>query len=64
VHIDGQTVTVRAQVATLKGLSAHADRGELLRWLKAIPDLRRVGLHHGDRAAQTDFAKYAVNHWR
>lgn len=63
MHIDGQTVTVRARIATLRGLSAHADRGELVRWLRAIPNLRRVGLHHGDRAAQTDFAKYAMANW-
>ena len=50
---------VRARIATLKGLSAHADRRELLGWMRAIPDLRRVALHHGDVESQDAFAAWA-----
>lgn len=63
VHIDGEEVLVRAKVRTLKGLSAHADRKELLAWLRHVPDVRRVALHHGDVAAQEDFVRYAEERW-
>jgi metallo-beta-lactamase family protein len=60
VWLDNQEVPVRARIETLRGLSAHADRAELLRWVKAIPDVKRIALHHGDRAAQEDFVQYAA----
>ncbi len=63
VRIDGEEVLVRAKVATLRGLSAHADRRELLDWLRAIPEVRRVALHHGDVAAQEAFVAYAEERW-
>jgi metallo-beta-lactamase family protein len=59
VHIDGEDVVVRARIATLRGLSAHADRKELRAWLRKIPGVRRVALHHGDVEAQTAFAAWA-----
>jgi metallo-beta-lactamase family protein len=59
VRIDGEDVTVRARIETLKGLSAHADRKELLTWMRALPDTRRVALHHGDVDAQAAFARWA-----
>ncbi|MCA9590482.1 MAG: MBL fold metallo-hydrolase [Myxococcales bacterium] len=60
----GEEVLVRAKIARLKGLSAHADRGELLDWLRAIPDARRVALHHGDVEAQDAFAAWAPEQLR
>ena len=48
-------------LALFSGLSAHADRRELLAWLRAIPNVRRVALHHGDVEAQEAFAAYAFN---
>jgi hypothetical protein len=36
VHIHGQDVPVRGKVETLDGLSAHADREEILRWLSGF----------------------------
>lgn len=59
VRLDGEEVLVKASIETLKGLSAHADRGELLRWMRAIPDVKRVALHHGDEEAQRDFVAWA-----
>ncbi len=36
IRIHGQDVPVRAKVETLDGLSAHADREEILRWLSGF----------------------------
>lgn len=58
VRIDEEEVLVRAKVATLKGLSAHADRNELRAWLGHIPGVRRVALHHGDVDAQEAFVRW------
>jgi metallo-beta-lactamase family protein len=58
VRLDGREVDVRAAVEYLPGLSAHADRGELRDWLSALPEVRRVALHHGEHAAQHAFATW------
>lgn len=53
VAIHGQTVRVRAQIHQLHGLSAHADRDELLRWCQALPGVpERVFLNHGEDPAR------------
>jgi len=52
VEFDGEKVKVRAAVHQLSGLSAHADQGELLAWLAAIPSVGQVVLHHGEVEAQ------------
>ncbi len=62
VRVDGEEVQVRAKIATLKGLSAHADRKELRTWLGRIPDVKRVALHHGDVDAQQSFASWHGSH--
>jgi metallo-beta-lactamase family protein len=49
VKIHGRYVPVRAQVAKLDSMSAHADRGEILRWLGTFPAKpRRLILVHGE----------------
>jgi metallo-beta-lactamase family protein len=53
IRIFGQFVPVRAQIERLENLSAHADSGEILRWLggfKRAPE--KVFLVHGEPAAQ------------
>lgn len=60
VRIDGDDVRVAAHVETLSGLSAHADRRELARWLRAIPDVRSVALHHGEPEAQAALSRYLM----
>jgi metallo-beta-lactamase family protein len=59
VRIDGEDVPVRASIETLPGLSAHADRSELLRWVRALPETRRLALHHGEPSQQTGFRDWA-----
>ena len=52
IKIHGQYVPVRAEVAVLHNLSAHADYAETLAWLghfKRAP--RRVFITHGEPAA-------------
>jgi metallo-beta-lactamase family protein len=58
VRIHGQDVPVRAQVETVEGLSAHADRGEILGWLgtaRAVP--RSIHLVHGEPGALAGLAE-------
>ena len=62
VWMDGQEVPVRCHIDTLQGLSAHADRKELAAWLRAIPDVKRVGLHHGEVSAQRALVTYLGPH--
>lgn len=53
----GETVPVRAKVKIIDGFSAHADQGELLRWLgnfKRPP--RRTFVVHGEPGASDSFA--------
>lgn len=57
VGIHGRSVRVRASVSSLQGLSAHADRDELLRWCRELggaPD--RVFLNHGEDPARKALA--------
>ncbi len=49
VGIHGRQVAVRAEIHALHGLSAHADRDELLRWCQALPAVPgRIFLNHGE----------------
>jgi metallo-beta-lactamase family protein len=54
VHIHGRDVEVRAQVYRLEGLSAHGDRGEILRWLHGFqrPPAACYVVHGEPAAAQ------------
>lgn len=56
VRVLGQPKNVRAQIAALDGLSAHADQAELLNFLKPLlrGNLKRIFLVHGEYAAQED----------
>ena len=49
VGIHGDSIRVRAEIRQLHGLSAHADRGELLQWVEALPGSpQRIFLNHGE----------------
>ena len=52
VRIHGQSIAVHARIAKIDSMSAHADRGEILRWLgtlrsrrAALSGARRAGAH-------------------
>ncbi len=49
VRLFDEDIQVRARVHTINGFSAHAGRSELLDWLRACGNPRRVFLVHGDR---------------
>lgn len=49
VKIHGRSIAVHAQIAKINSMSAHADRGEILRWLGALPSPPgRLCLVHGE----------------
>jgi metallo-beta-lactamase family protein len=51
VRIHGRSIAVNATVAKIDSMSAHADRGEILRWLGTLGSApRRLCLVHGEPA--------------
>jgi metallo-beta-lactamase family protein len=48
VRMHGQEVPVGAAVETVSGLSGHADRTDLVRWLSGMPDPKACFLVHGE----------------
>lgn len=57
VKIHGREIAVKARIETIDGLSAHADRGEVLAWLKASRNKpRKIHLVHGESEAIEAFA--------
>ena len=52
VRIHGQDVRIRAEVVKLDDMSAHADRNEMLQWLRTLaPAPRYACITHGEPAA-------------
>jgi metallo-beta-lactamase family protein len=66
IKIHGSWIPVRAEVASLEGLSAHADREDLLGWIAALPRApRHVYVTHGEPEA-ADSLRQAIeerHHW-
>jgi metallo-beta-lactamase family protein len=56
LRMHGQDVPVRAAIETVPGLSGHADRKELLRWLTPLEAPKRVFLTHGELDSMQAFA--------
>jgi predicted metal-dependent RNase len=52
----GKHLLVRATIETLSGLSAHADRRELLNWARCLPPTKVLALFHGEPQAQRALA--------
>jgi metallo-beta-lactamase family protein len=48
LRIHGEQVPLRAAVVKLSGLSAHADRDQLLRWAEPLPPPERTFVVHGE----------------
>ena len=59
VRLLGEDILVRAEIYTLGGLSAHADRTALLAWLEYFRSKpRKVFVVHGEESVATGFAAH------
>ncbi len=57
VKIMGEEIGVRAQIHSIGGFSAHADRGGLIDWLEGFEQLPRgIFITHGENNAQKELA--------
>ena len=60
LRMHGKDIPVRAEIVQLASASAHADAGQLLDWLRALPGApRRVFVVHGDPEA-SDRLRYRI----
>ena len=58
VHLFGEEITVRAEIFTLGGFSAHADQPALLRWLRGFKHApRQTFVVHGEEEIALGFAR-------
>ena len=58
VRIFGEEIQVRAQVRTVSGFSAHADRNGLLHWLQGVSgEPQMVYVNHGEEDQSLAFAE-------
>jgi metallo-beta-lactamase family protein len=56
VELEGRTIPVRARIHCVPGLSAHADKKELLAWLAAVPGGPKTYVTHGEPEASAELA--------
>ena len=62
VKLFGEEISVNAKIATLAGISGHADHDMLLDWLGDIaPRVKTVFVNHGDDGVCDSFAKDIEN---
>jgi metallo-beta-lactamase family protein len=57
VTVLGEPIAVRAQIHTINGFSAHADKKALLDWLGAFANKPEVFIVHGEEAVELEFAE-------
>lgn len=59
VKLFGETILVKASTYKLSGMSGHADKDGLLRWISAFKKKpKRVFVVHGDKTICEDFSQY------
>jgi metallo-beta-lactamase family protein len=59
VHIFGQEIIVRAEIAVIESFSAHGDRAKIARWLHPEEgSVQKIFLVHGEDATKMSFASY------
>ena len=58
VRIHGRVLPLRAEIASIHGISGHADRNELIEWMDAIPSPPpKIFVVHGDEDAASSLAE-------
>ena len=59
VKLFGETIAVRAEICTLPGVSGHADKNGLLRWMRGFTEQKpaQVFVNHGDDGVCDAFAE-------
>lgn len=58
IRLLGREVEVKSKIETIEGFSAHADKVELLKWLKKFsPKPKKVFITHGDLEQQEALSK-------
>jgi len=57
VKLFGETIQVRAAIATMDGISGHADQKIMLDWLGALQNSPRVFVNHGNDTVCDEFAE-------
>ncbi len=58
VKLFGEEIRVRAEIATLAGISGHADRGMMLDWLRAVEgEKKHIFVNHGEDSVSAAFAE-------
>jgi metallo-beta-lactamase family protein len=61
VRIYGEEISVRADIYTIGGFSAHADQAELLAWHQHTGKPKKTFLVHGEEESMQTFAKQLKN---
>ena len=57
-NIYGEDIKVRAKIYTINGLSAHADRKDILSWMSTMQGLHHIYLIHGEVDKMEIFKPY------
>lgn len=57
VKLFGESINVKAEVRQLPGVSGHADMNGLTAWAKAISDVKKYFVIHGDAPSADSFAQ-------
>ena len=58
VKLFGETIEVMAEIVKLEGVSGHADKAGLIKWITSFDNrLKRVFVVHGEDEVSTGFAK-------
>lgn len=62
IRIQGTFYKVAAKIAKLNGLSAHADRTEIITWLKTTPNApKKIFITHGEEASSLALEEAITN---